>query len=106
MDATTEVFDPNGERIVVGSRVKTEWHDDEGEHAWLGTVKIVTDPDGDTDEEGRMYGINPSVHVQWDDADENDTESFSTTANGGWHDRATGDGDEASYECEDLEVVK
>lgn len=95
-----KVYDANGERIIKGSRVKVEWHDDDI-HRWFGTVDHVSDSDGDTDDEGRLYGINPKVFVQWDPgfADDDDLEGFSTSSYGGYH-------EDQWYECDELEVVK
>lgn len=100
-----KVYAPSGERIIKGSRVETEWFDDEDgervEHHWLGTVDYLSDSDGDVDEEGRPYGIAPKVFVQWDKefADPGDLEGFSTHAFGGYS-------EDVWYECDELEVVK
>lgn len=112
MSYEDKVYDPDGERIVKGSCVETEWFDDEdgerAEHHWLGTVDHITDSDQDVDDEGRPYGIAPKVFVQWDAefADPGDLEGFSTHGRPGWYDRATGDGDDGWYECDELKVVK
>ena len=38
-------------------------------------ITCITDPDGDVDDEGRMYGINPRVTVTFNDGE---TETFTT----------------------------
>jgi hypothetical protein len=94
----TEVFDFNGQRIFEGSRVKIEWHDEDGEEkVWIGTVKTISDPDGDADLEGNLIGINPRVWVKWDEGEE---ESFSTSVISSYADPSP------EYGCDDLEVVK
>lgn len=105
MPSEEQVFSASGEKISKGSRVEIEWFDDEDgervEHHWLGTVDHITDADGDVDEEGRPFGINPRVYVQWDEefADAGDLDDFSTHAFGGYT-------EDVWYECDELEVVK
>jgi hypothetical protein len=48
-----------------------------------GIVTYISDFDGDVDDEGRTYGINPKVYVRWLDNWTDDKESFST--NNAWN---------------------
>jgi hypothetical protein len=90
----TVVIDRNGNPIAVGSHVNTSDTMPPGE------VVSISDPDGDVDDEGRLYGIDPRISVQWVDEAKGSLEAFGTswTAKGPWDEGAP-------YQCDDLEVV-
>ena len=89
----TEVFDHKGKRILASARVVIDPSDEQ----MPGTVKWISDPDVDTDDEGRPYGINPDVAVQWDDAEEGELDRLGTSH--------SGDYDTPEFTCDDLEVI-
>lgn len=95
----TEFIDSGGKPIKVGSRVRIYGYNPASdEHdTFHGVVVRTTDPDGDADEEGRPFGINPTLTVKFDDGDE-DTFTASWTAQGWWDENAP-------YQCEDLDVL-
>lgn len=95
----TEVFDHKGERVLVGSRVVIDFPEKDLQPE-RGTVKQITDPDIDVNDEGRQAGINPSVYVQWDDDTAGELDSLSTCY--------AGDplGELPEFTCDDLEVVE
>ena len=80
--------DLNGVEIKEGDRVS--------DGAGAGVITLITDFDGDTDDYGRLVGINPHVCVQFENGDD-DNYSTRSTATGPW------DHDSAPYACEDIE---
>ena len=97
----TIVHDAYGKQIRVGDLVTCD-HDYPA-----GTVVLISDPDGDVDDEGRPFGINPGVYVRWNDGeppikaatkyDPAYDEKFGTSFSY-W----TGD----VFVCDDLEVIR
>jgi hypothetical protein len=103
----TLVIDANGRRLHEGMQVVCD------PDFPFGVVVHMSDPDGDVDDEGKMFGINPTVYVRWlDDAPplhpqvEDDCgrpdwdEKFSTFYSWEAH---WGNGE---YSCDELEVVE
>lgn len=86
------VVDSEERVIKVGSYI-SDPTDPEGH----GVVTLITDPDGDADDEGRAIAINPYVHVKYKDGSE---EEFITSYSGAWYTPDI----KWDYQCEDLEV--
>jgi hypothetical protein len=84
-----DVRTTDGEEIEVGSDVFAEDADDK---VLVGKVILITDPDGDADEEGRMHAINPKVEVEWTNGDKEMLDTTSTHL--GWED--------PTYEADEL----
>jgi hypothetical protein len=79
----------DGEDIEVGSTVYAE---DPNNEPLTGKVLLITDLDGDADEEGRMYGIDPKVEVEWTNGDKEMLDTTITSQH--W--------EESTYEAEEL----
>lgn len=93
---------PNGSIINVGSRVCVAEHEHD-----QGTVVLITEPDGDwNDEVKHAVEYPPRVYVHWDDNTEpeikGEDEGWSTYYNKGLDWSGYG---EAEYICEELVVV-
>lgn len=94
-DLYYDVTDYNGNVLTKGKRVGFE---DDGK--WVGgVITLITDPDGDVDDEGRPVSYPPRVHVKFDDGIE---DSFTTC----WTATGPHDEDDAPFECEELELEK
>ena len=93
-----EYTDANGEEIKVGDRIRipgADWmNSDLMSH---GVITKIDEPDGDVDDEGRAIGIDPEVHIKFDDGDE---DHF----NGRW--TGTFYTDDAPFQFEDIEKIK
>ena len=98
----TVMYDSHGTAITVGARVIEYPRDGvgtgDGPPVEVGTVTAITEPDGDTDDEGRIVGIPPAVIVQYDDGTQ---ERWVATwnATGPWDDHRT------DYTCDDITVT-
>jgi hypothetical protein len=86
---TERFVDADKKEIIVGSRVTVDGY-------LIGRVISISDPDGDVDDDGRQIGIAPKITVEWGDGED---ERFETSYTG------SGYGDDAPWQCEDLEVV-
>lgn len=80
------VLDANRNTVMVG-----DWVTVGPEPEDRGEVITISDPDGDIDDEGRAYGISPSVGVQFNDCDD----SFPCTCDY-----------EGRWFCDDIEKVE
>lgn len=80
-----KIVDFTGETIIIGTRVIGTDDVTVG-----GTVTSISDLDGDVDEDGRPYNINPKVYVMWDgELPVPDSEYDTTcTATGPWDEDA------------------
>lgn len=85
----TEIFDRAGNRIEVGMRVVDRID------AEIGTVVLLTEPDGDVNEYGRPIAIGPLVGVQYDDGD---YEAWLAT----WNATGPWDSDREDFTCDDV----
>ena len=91
-------LDADEQPIQKGDRVQLVGS---AEGTGLGTIRFISDPDGDTDDEGRMFGIPPRVYLAGDpepDFPEGWEDDFimSWTATGPW------DSYGAPYICEEI----
>lgn len=96
MSGCPKTYDRDGRALLPGSRVVYA----EGEDSPIGTVVAISDPD--IDEEVGL--IAPDVSVAW--PGEDGTVEHSTSGEGGWYDRATRDGDEPYFICDDLRAAE
>lgn len=89
MSEDVDVRTTDGEEIEIGGTVFAE---ESGSRVLEGKVILITDPEGDADEEGNAIAINPMVEVEWKDGVK---EQFkSTSIHLGWED--------PSYEVDEL----
>ena len=90
----TEILDSNGTLITVGARVLDANGNEEG------TVRQLTEPDGDVNEYGRAVPVGPYVVVQYDDDHPGEVVEWTATwnATGPWDDHRT------DYTCDDVTV--
>lgn len=86
----TSVVDSDNTPLCVGMRLIFDYADKASEY---GVITNISDVDGDMDEEGRMFGINPKVEVTFEDGE---VEEFTTsdTRQGWWS--------EEGYQADDL----
>jgi hypothetical protein len=95
-----KVFDSNGVQLKPGMVVSAGT--DARGFQWFGTVRRITDPDGDLDDEGRTIGIPPYVIVEgdqplpWED-------SFSCDLDADPWDLYMGA--DADWKCDELQAV-
>lgn len=98
MTDTEKVIDGDGKPVTLHARVRVCGYrpgvDDKDSH--YGTVEQVTDFDVIDGPYGEPQGANPKVTVKFDDGS---TDSFTTNST------ATGYGQDAPFECDELEVL-